>query len=883
MDMKTRLVSIVAVVAAAAFGNFTAVARPLSGVNGKDVVLTVSPNQSLEEARDRARAIRATRIRVLEGTYRLDRPLTLGPEDSGVVWEAEGSVIVSGAANLTWRSPRADEIPASVPAGARSHLLMADLPGPVPGFSGGFSSSQCFSHDQTEIVPKWSEFPISVFDGGRRLPCARWPRHGMTTTGKCFGKELFINDLPTYREGVFAFENRDFPMPDLSAWERERDLWCYILTPWDYTDTYTQITNVNATSRTLAIDMTHVFGNRIRTGREYFVFNSFSELNAPGTWAVDRAARKIYLWPSDDVRSSPVVAWSDGLLRAKGVSDVVISGFTFEATRSTALDFEDCTNVVVRKSTVRNTSGTGMRIMRGRGNAVVGCDLYELGQGGVWMCGGERRTLTPANHVVDNCHIHDCGKVTPNYRPAIQLNGVGCRATHNLIHDMRHAAIIFHGNDHYIGWNIVHDTCTENWDAGAIYTYTEDDWGNRGTVVEYNTVFMTGRQPRASTIFSIYLDGYSCGTTVRHNIVNRGTIGLFTQFGHCNAFETNLVVNCSRSMQRSCSEVYGDCAKGRESVRFKTYLKNLDMFKTPVWAKKYPELLDIYKMPDSVFAQAPLYCRFVGNVMAASGKWRLRDEARLADWTVCSGNVMLDEDPGFVDYEGMNWELKPDAAARKALGCGTRFAEMGLYESSFRASPARKWGENVTRPRPIRREYEAPEVVLFIDFLSKLPDGVLSFAEDMDQVWSQPSNGKRLNTRFEWLTTPSYSEWRGYSCSFTPTADGEAQLWVFGGGGEKTFYDEFRVTGTKLENGGFEDGMRGWKLIVRKDGAFFGDVSKPIGVFAATDEYPAASGKGLAAANALGWITQNISLKKGQRVTIEFKARAYIDRPCESP
>ena len=59
----------------------------------------------------------------------------------------------------------------------------------------------------------------------------------MTTTGKCFGKEFFINALPTYREGVFAFENRDFPMPDLSAWERERDLWCYILTPWDYTDT----------------------------------------------------------------------------------------------------------------------------------------------------------------------------------------------------------------------------------------------------------------------------------------------------------------------------------------------------------------------------------------------------------------------------------------------------------------------------------------------------------------------------------------------------------------------------------------------------------------------------------------------------------------------
>ena len=878
--MNTRLGSIVAVAAVIAFGNSTAAARLLPDAQRKDVVLTVSPNQSLEEARDRAREIYATRIRVLEGTYRLDRPLTLGPEDSGVVWEAEGPVIVSGAANLTWRSPRKNEIPASVPACAHSHLLMADLPGPVPGFSCGFTATQCFSHNQKDIVPKkWSEFPIGVFDGGRRLPCARWPRHGMATTGKCFGKEFINNDLPTYREGIFAFENRDFPMPDLSAWERECDLWCHILTPIDYMDTSMQVTNVNAASRTLALDMTHVLGNRIRTGREYFVFNALCELNAPGTWAVDRAARKIYLWPSEDARSRPVVAWSDGLLRAKGVSDIVISGFTFEAVRSAALDFEDCTNVVVRKSTVRNTSGDGVRIMRGRGNAVVGCDLYDIGQGGVWMYGGERRTLTPANHVVDNCHIHDCGKVTYTCRPAILLNGVGCRATHNLLHDMRHDAIIFHGNDHYIGWNIIHDTCTETYDAGAIYTYTDEDWGNRGTVIEYNTVFMTGRQPRASNIHSIYLDGSSCGTTVRHNIVNRGTEGLYTQFGNCNAFYTNLVVNCSRSMQRTFTKVYGDCAKGRESGRFRTYLKNLDMFRTPVWAKKYPELLEMDKMPDPVLANAPIYCRFVGNVMVASGKWRLLDEARLADWTVCSGNVMLDEDPGFVDYEGMNWELKPDAAARKALGCGTRFAEMGLYESPFRASPARKWGENVTRPRPFRREYAAPQVALFIDIRSKLPDGVTSFAEDMDQAWVHP-NGKRLYSRFEWLATPSYSEWRGYSCSFTPTVDGEAaELWVVGSGGEKTFYDEFRVSGTELENGGFEDGMRGWKLIMREDGAFFGDVSKPIGAFSATDEYPAASGRGLAAANSLGCLMQKISLKKGRRVTIEFKARAYIDRP----
>ena len=55
---------------------------------------------------------------------------------------------------------------------------------------------------------------------------------------------------------------------------------------------------------------------------------------------------------------------------------------------------------------------------------------------------------------------------------------------------------------------------------------------------------------------------------------------------------------------------------------------------------------------------------------------------------------------GFVDFMGMNWELKPDSPARKTLGGGTRFGEMGLYDSAKRITPPVKWGPDVTRPRP---------------------------------------------------------------------------------------------------------------------------------------------------------------------------------------
>ena len=61
---------------------------------------------------------------------------------------------------------------------------------------------------------------------------------------------------------------------------------------------------------------------------------------------------------------------------------------------------------------------------------------------------------------------------------------------------------------------------------------------------------------------------------------------------------------------------------------------------------------------------------------------------------------MFPGDPGFVDFMGMNWELKPESPARRTLGGGTRFGEMGLYASAKRITPPVKWGPGVTRPQP---------------------------------------------------------------------------------------------------------------------------------------------------------------------------------------
>ena len=75
------------------------------------------------------------------------------------------------------------------------------------------------------------------------------------------------------------------------------------------------------------------------------------------------------------------------------------------------------------------------------------------------------------------------------------------------------------------------------------------------------------------------------------------------------------------------------------------------------------------------------------------------DEEQTREHTVVRGNLSFPGDPGFVDFDGMDWNLKPGSPAYRALG-DMRFREMGLYASPLRVSPPVKFGEGVTPPLP---------------------------------------------------------------------------------------------------------------------------------------------------------------------------------------
>ena len=635
-------------------------------------------------------------VEFADGVYLVEAPLVLERQDSGadgapVVWRAahRGKAVFSGALRLAeWKRVEDPAMVGLLQGVARGKVVTAGFPegSELPGFCG----SGCGA------PPNLLETPLSLFQGTRRLMHARWPNEGFALTGENIGEIERRHDVEYCRSGVFKFSS-----PRLSAWAGEPELWAYGLWCYEWADAKTRVLSVDPATGTMSVDPAPV-GFGIREKAKFHVLNAVSEIDRPGEWAIDRARRRVYLWP---VGSEPAVfAYASGLVSAQGVSDVAFDGFVFEHSRTTAVVFKDALRVKVLSSVFRHTSSGGIAIWRGRDCRVQGCDMYDLGEGGIILDGGDFKELVPGNNVADNNHIHHFGQVLPIARPGVRLFGVGNRSTHNLIHHAVHQAIIFGGNDHYVGFNVCHDCCMYNDDAGVIYC-VQRDWSKRGTIVERNIIHMTGKRPKPTHTHAIYLDDDSSGVAVRGNVINRASIGVNVNGGQDCDVSGNVMMNCevpvcinSRGIDTYVRNV---AIKGRESGMFRKLEANRALFEGPLWKSRYPNMLRVFDLPDAQRAHEPHFNSVTNNLFVSckSRTVKVRCWKHVSGTCVVTNNLDVASDPGFEDYAHFGWELAP-CQARDLVG-SLHIKEIGLYESPLRASPAIQFAPGVTPPPPL--------------------------------------------------------------------------------------------------------------------------------------------------------------------------------------
>lgn len=633
------------------------------------------PFRTLERARDEIRKLKkegalpkgGVAVELRAGLYELASPFVLTAEDSGV----EGSPIV-------YRARKGEEVrllggrvvngwqPVSDPAvlskldeSARGKVLQADLKAQGITDLGEMSPGQTWGQSAAGFELFFQNTPTTL---------ARWPNEGFVKIPKVLGKiPVDCRGTKGCQDGVFSYEG-DRPR----RWVGQPDIMLEGYWFWDWADQRLKVESIDLEKRiiTLQSKPEHAFG--FRDGQWYYAYNLLPELDQPGEWYLDRAKGILYFWPPAPIEQGrPTVSMLPSLVTMKDASHVTLSGLLMEICRGTAMVVDNAVDVRIVGCTIRNTGASALSLS-GRDSSVVGCDMYDMGDSGITLSGGDRKTLAKANLSADNNHIHHYGRVNRMYKAAISLNGVGNRATHNLIDNSPHQAMNFSGNDHLIELNEIHSVCHESNDAGAIYSGR--NWTMRGTVIRHNYFHdISGYEGRGCV--GVYLDDQFSGTEITGNLFVRVTRAAMIGGGRDCTIANNIFVDCDPAVHVDARGL-GWAAPGGDGM--KNGLNEVP-YREPLWAGRYPKLVNILN-------EEPMAPK--GNLIAKNvcvgGRWG--DFYDNCKPMVAFQDNLLDQDPKFVDREHGNFQLKDDSPALKAGFQKIPLEKIGLYQSADRAS-----------------------------------------------------------------------------------------------------------------------------------------------------------------------------------------------------
>jgi hypothetical protein len=531
---------------------------------------------------------------------------------------------------------------------ARKNVLQADLK--ALGLSDyGQMKSRGFDRPTTPAG-------LELFVDDRPMPLARWPNEGWVKIAG-FGEPMSNEwgEKVGKLDGGFTYEG-DRPR----GWKDTGELWVHGYWCWDWANSYEKVASIDLEKRLIRTASPHGL-YAFRPGQRFYFLNVLEELDAPGEWFVDRQTGVLYFWPPARLDKARIIVSTleSPVFDLKAASYVTIRGLTIECTRGLAVSIEGGQGARVEDCTIRNIGTYAVMIQGGGGQGLVGCHIYNTGDGGVNLSGGDRKTLESSGQFVSNCHIHDIGRWSKCYVPAVLVAGVGARVDHNLIHDHPHCAILFSGNEHAIEFNEIHHVALETGDVGAIYTGR--DWTYRGNVIRYNYIHHTGGVGMGS--MGVYMDDCVSGTRIYGNVFHKVQRAVMLGGGRDFTVENNVFVDCMPAVQMDGRGI--DKNPVWHDMVYKIMKPRLEEvnWKQPPYATRYPQILDLekyYAKDDGVPPENDVLARNI----CVGGKWLdngwncPKDQPRQVD-------NLVGQDPQFIDAAGGNFQLKDGSPAWK--------------------------------------------------------------------------------------------------------------------------------------------------------------------------------------------------------------------------
>jgi GNAT superfamily N-acetyltransferase len=562
-----------------------------------------------------------------------------------------------------------------LPEEARAAAVMLDL-------------RRCADAGRLGLLPDLWRDPPGLPDiswDGQALRFARWPNRDWAT----------VTEVLSERPPVIRYTGE---RP--ATWDLQSGVWLHGYWFYEWIDETVRVTRIDTDAREIELAVRPPYrgiGDGSRGClRRFRAINVLEELDEPGEYWIDpEKGVAIVLPPTPAPHARILVATlAEPIVKLAGAEHIELRGFTVESGRGDGITIENGAGNAVVGCEVRNVGDVGIRVS-GRDNTVRSCDVHHTGANGLLLDGGDRVRLEHARNAAINCDIHHMGRVKQTYSPGIQLSGCGQIARHNRVHDGPHIGIAFKDNDHRIEYNEIDHVCTDSGDVAAIYSANSPAY--RGTHIRNNFVHHIPLNIQFGAT-GVYLDNALCGNVVEGNVFYRACdsggkavtfAAVYVHHGYQNLIANNVFIDCARA---AGANVYNDEKwHTYKAGRLKWDSEGAAGLKTDAWMNAYRDKpLPGYGLreflawtyPDNCLERLnPVRRNLVVDCVSDFGRY-----LALAD-NVVTDDLLLFRDAARGDFTIQN------TAALPAGFEPIPFADIGLQRDNIRrALPERIWG-----------------------------------------------------------------------------------------------------------------------------------------------------------------------------------------------
>lgn len=586
-----------------------------------------APFATIEEARDYIRQIKkdgkypahGVTVNLRGGNYFISDTIEFTEEDSGtsdgeITYRAyvNEDVTINGGIEINlnkFANISDSEVLKRVPANAKKGIKQYDL------FKNGITKEMIGeiyyinTSMNTSIGEKYYGMKagknISAYFDGEMLDVARWPNGEYATIEKVIDPGALSAGWNEGKKGTAEYvEEADrvprgmkisIPSEKAKLWSNVKDIWAY--GQWTYTWSYltTPIKSIDAENAVMETVLDGVSG--ARKGQPYYVFNLLEELDTPGEYYIDRDSGILYFYPPKSSGTFEMALLQKDIIKLTGTKNLKFKGLRIKNGLSKGIAATDVDNIGVEHCVLTQINTLAIDITGNTYNSyVTGSLLYNLGGTGIFIGGGDMKEMIPDNCYVENCWIHDFGKIYTTYNPGVYLRGVGTRVSHCRINNAPHSAILTATRPNQkIEYCEIYDALQETSDSGAIYT--GKTWIGRNLEISNN--YIHDIAVGMADGHGVYLDDFYCGGVVKNNIFEN-ILGekscAIAGGGRDSQYTDNIFINCYGTYRALASKNGGWWGNGVDSWLVSNGF-GLNSVNIEKYAEQFPHFTD-YKKDD---------------------------------------------------------------------------------------------------------------------------------------------------------------------------------------------------------------------------------------------------------------------------------------------